>query len=163
MSLLSRQTWTNSFFLWYMYNIQTPKFIIQHLKQTSPLSLLYKHGGQVRHLHGGKYLVQIRRHVALLQQRRPQVGPLRPFGNLATNELWKTRTETETCFWIWKHYWHLQLAIWICGMIVRLDVGLLPKTSPASLDNLHHQFQRRSRDPPDLGKIFYFQSFNRKI
>ena len=49
-----------------------------------PLSLLHKHCGQVRHLHCGKYLVQIRRHVALLQKSCPQVSALGPFWNLTS-------------------------------------------------------------------------------
>lgn len=36
--LFSWKTWRNSFFLWYMYNIQTPKFIIPHLKQKSQIT-----------------------------------------------------------------------------------------------------------------------------
>ena len=48
-----------------------------------PLPLLHEHGGQVGHVDHHEDVVEVWRHVALLQQGRAQVGALGPLGHLA--------------------------------------------------------------------------------
>ena len=47
-----------------------------------PLPLLVEHGGEVGHVHPGEDGVDVGRHVALLQERRPQGRALSPLGHL---------------------------------------------------------------------------------
>ena len=47
-----------------------------------PTVFLVKHDRQVRVLDGEENVVNVRTHITLLQQRRAELRPLRPLGNL---------------------------------------------------------------------------------